>query len=69
MSNTPFADCSPMSEFLIRNCMGESAPVSGLFNTGDMLVHHYPHEDHELSPEKLAELEDCHNTDRLAVTR
>jgi len=66
----PLAGCTPFGEFLIRNCLERPIPLrSGIFRLGDMLIHYYPYEESELSADVLAQLEQCHNTDRFAITK
>jgi len=63
-----FADCTSFTEFLLRNCMQEPEPTSGIFNPHDMKVHFFPQDERTLRADILAELERCHDTARLAVT-
>ena len=63
------ADCSPFGEFKVRNCLEQSASLrSGILRLSDLLIHHYPQSENELSVDVKMQLEQCHSTDRLAVT-
>ena len=62
--------CSSFGEFKVRTCLEQPFPMrAGVFSLKDMLVHHYPYPDEELPTEVKMRLEQCHNTDRLAVTQ
>jgi len=64
-----FADCSPWGEFLVRNCLEQSArDIRGVLILRDLKIHHYPKSEEELPESVKMKLQDCHNTDRLAVT-
>jgi len=58
-----------MTEFEVRNCLTvPDKPMGGIFNTADMLIKHYSVDIRTLSAANRAKLEDCHASDRLAVT-
>ena len=61
--------CSPLNEFQIRNCLKEAETCNGALVLSDLLVHHYTHPAEKLPISVLMQLEQCHNSDRLAVTQ
>jgi len=64
-----FSDCSPFNEFLVRNCLEQSAAdIKGILILGDLLIHHYQFPEEELPVSVKMQLERCHDTDRFAIT-
>jgi len=63
------ADCSRSREFEIRNCLETPQEYMGVINLQDMKVHHFPYADEQLPISKRMQLEQCHDTARLAVTQ
>ncbi len=63
-----FAELSPMSEFLVRNCMEPAAASIGGFDPESMKVNFFPRDEESLPADVLAKLNDCGDTERFAVT-
>ena len=60
--------CSSFREFGMRNCIEQHLKLRNVLALSDLRIHHYPVPLDEIPIEVKMRLEQCHDTDRLAVT-